>query len=77
MACHPYFELNVNTANFHHLQHFTIIFYDKTSDLQHVNEARQQLFVRKRRQWRDFPYSGCSTAAYKACSLSGWNMVHL
>ena len=47
MARHPYAELNVNTPHFHLLEHFTIILYDKTCDLQHVNEARQQLVCQK------------------------------
>jgi len=36
---------------------FTVILYDKTSDLEHVNEARKVLFAR----WKKLP--GCFVAA--------------
>ena len=39
---HPYAELKVDSEHFQLLEHF-----DKTSDLQHVNEARQEMFCQK------------------------------
>jgi len=57
MTCHPYAELNVNTPHFHLQEHFNIILYDKTSDLQHVNEARQQLFCQKEKAMERLPHN--------------------
>ena len=69
MALHPYAELNVH---FQLLEHFTIIVYDKTSDLQYVNEARQEMFRQKESQWRDFPQPKtpcCSTLSMQPIKL--------
>ena len=55
MALHPYAELNVDNAHFQLLEHFTVIVYDKTSDLQHVNEARQEMFCQKEKSMERLP----------------------
>ena len=55
MAVHPYAELKVDSEHFQLLEHFTIIVYDKTSDLQHVNEARQEMFCQKEKSMERLP----------------------
>ena len=55
MALHPYAELKVDSEHFQLLEHFTIIVYDKTSDLQHVNEARQEMFCQKEKSMERLP----------------------
>ena len=47
MAFHPYIEMDVDAQHFQLLEYFTAILYDKTSDLQHMYEAREELFCRK------------------------------
>ena len=44
MALHPYTEVDAGAQHFQLLEHFTVIQYDKTSDLEYVNEARKELF---------------------------------
>ena len=41
MALHPYTEVEVGAQHFQLLERFTVILNDKTSDLQHVDEARK------------------------------------
>ena len=47
MALHPYAELSLDVEPFQLLERFTVILYDKTSYLEHVDEARQELFCQK------------------------------
>ena len=54
MALHPYAEIDVGTENFQLLERFTVILYDKTSDLQHVDEARK-LFCQKEKTMERLP----------------------
>ena len=42
MTLHPYVKLNAECANFQLLECFTAIIYDKTTQLQYVNEGRQE-----------------------------------
>ena len=55
MALHPYAEIDVGTENFQLLERFTVILYDKTSDLQHVDEARKELFCQKEKTMERLP----------------------
>ena len=55
MALHPYAKLKVDSEHFQLIEHFTIIVYDKTSDLQHVNEARQEMFCQKEKSMERLP----------------------
>ena len=47
MALLPYTKVDVDARHFQLLERFTVILYDKTSNLQHVNEARKELFCQK------------------------------
>ena len=47
---HPYAELKVDSEHFQLLEHF-----DKTNDLQHVNEARQEMFCQKEKSMERLP----------------------
>ena len=55
MALNPYAELNIDSPHFQLLEHFTVIVYDKTSDLQQVNEARQEMFCQKEKAMERLP----------------------
>jgi len=55
IALHPYVDLNVDSAQFHFLEQFTVIIYDKTSHHQYVNEARQELFCQKEKSMDRLP----------------------
>jgi len=50
MAQHPFAEMNICTPHFQALEHFTVILYDKNSDVEHVSEARKTLFCQKERK---------------------------
>ena len=47
MALHPYTEVHVEAPHFQLLERFTVLMYDKTSDLEHVDQARKELFCQK------------------------------
>jgi len=47
MTHYLYTQLDVNTEHCQLLERFTIFLFDKTSDLEHVDEARKELFRRK------------------------------
>ena len=55
MALHPFAALSVDTTHFQLLEHFTVIVYDKTSELQLVNELRQELFCQKEKTMEGLP----------------------
>ena len=55
MASHSYTELKVEAQHFELLERFTVILYDKTSDLEHVDEARTELFCRKGKTMETLP----------------------
>ncbi|KAG0718185.1 hypothetical protein GWK47_052926 [Chionoecetes opilio] len=44
---HPYMTVTVNCKQFQLLERFTVIIYNKTSNLDSVNEARRELFSQK------------------------------
>ena len=48
VALHPYTRMNVDTTHFQILERFVVILYDKT-------KPERSSFVRRARQWRDFP----------------------
>ncbi|KAG0720529.1 hypothetical protein GWK47_048331 [Chionoecetes opilio] len=72
---HPYMTVARELqANFPLLERFTVIIYNKTSNLDSVNEARRELFSRRTGQWKRFPKSKkpfCST--HCAQSKPSWN----
>ncbi|KAG0713535.1 hypothetical protein GWK47_016028 [Chionoecetes opilio] len=45
---HPYMTVTVNCKQFQLLERFTVIIYNKTSNLDSVNEARRELFSQKK-----------------------------
>ena len=47
MALHPLSIIDIDSPHFKLLEHFTVIMYDKTSELQCVNESRKDLFCHK------------------------------
>ena len=55
MALHPLSTIDIDSPHFKLLEHFTVIMYDKTSELQCVNEARKDLFCHKGRMMEKLP----------------------
>lgn len=51
----PFLPLTLESQPFRILEHFTCILYDKTTQFQSVNEARQDLFSRKSRTMENIP----------------------
>ena len=47
IAKHPFIDLDKDSRLFELLERFTVVLYDKTSQLCFVNEARQKLFCQK------------------------------
>ncbi|KAG0695452.1 hypothetical protein GWK47_026888 [Chionoecetes opilio] len=52
---HPYMTVTVNCKQFQLLERFTVIIYNKTSNLDSVNEARRELFSQKNRPMEKIP----------------------
>ncbi|KAG0709952.1 hypothetical protein GWK47_023789 [Chionoecetes opilio] len=52
---HPYMTVTVNCKQFQLLERFTVIIYNKTSNLDSVNEARRKLFSQKNRPMEKIP----------------------
>ena len=44
MGLHPHTKVGIDTEHFQVLEHFTVILYDKTSSLHHIDEARKEQF---------------------------------
>ena len=55
IALHPYSRINVDTSHFQLLERFTVILYEKTSELQHVDEARKEQFCQKGKTMERLP----------------------
>ncbi|KAK3880452.1 hypothetical protein Pcinc_015054 [Petrolisthes cinctipes] len=55
MALNPYTEIAVGTQHFQLLERFTVILYDKTSALEHVDETRKELFCQKGKTMEALP----------------------
>ena len=72
MATHPHTPLTVESQYFRHLEHFTVVVYDKTSCLVCVDEVRNELFCQKIRIMENIPpMQDALFAALQECSLSG------
>ncbi|KAG0710563.1 hypothetical protein GWK47_002454 [Chionoecetes opilio] len=52
----------------------TVIIYNKTSNLDSVNEARRESSHRRTGQWKRFPNARSPSAAHTARSLPSWNL---
>ncbi len=48
MVDHPYNEISVTSSSFLLLERFTVLLYDQSSNLTSVNEARLDLFCKKK-----------------------------
>ena len=55
MVSNPHLPITVEAQHFQRLEHFTVILYDKTSDLEFVDEARRELFCYKNRTMENIP----------------------
>ena len=79
MALHPFAALSVDTPHFQLLEHFTVIVYDMTNELQLVNELRQELFCQKEKTCNGETSSNSTipVTAHKTYILSSWNMVYI
>ena len=71
MALHPFTEVDADAQHFQLLQHFTVVLYDKTSDLQGVDEAQKGKTME-----RLPPIQDALIAALQVSCISGWNMVN-
>ena len=54
IASNPYASLVLESPHYRLLERFTIVLYNKTSNLEDVNEARMEFFVREVDPWRIF-----------------------
>ena len=52
MAPNPYTELKVEAQHFELLERFTVILYNKTSDMEHWMKPERSCVARRGRQWR-------------------------
>ncbi len=72
MALHPYTDVEVHSQDFQLLERFTVVLYDKASDLEHVDEARKELFCQKGKTMETLPPSQdallqhCKRVAYQS-----------
>jgi hypothetical protein len=48
-------KLEIEDENFKLLERFTVILYDKASNVEHVNEARKELFCQKSKTMEKLP----------------------
>ena len=55
LANHPFHRLTDDSTHFHRIERYTVVLYDKTSPLNSVNEARQDLFCKKNRAMDRLP----------------------
>ena len=52
---HPYYQLDVDYSIFKLLERFTVVLYDKASNVLNVNEARKDIFTKKNRTLENIP----------------------
>jgi len=55
LAANPFKHLSVDSNHFQRIERLTVVLYDKTSSLNSVNEARQELFCRRSRSIDNIP----------------------
>ncbi|KAG0730168.1 hypothetical protein GWK47_028830 [Chionoecetes opilio] len=76
---HPYMTVTVNCKEFQLLERFTVIIYNKKSNLDSVNEARRELFLpEKQDNGRTFPQRKkpfCSTHCAQSTKLESGQPV--
>ena len=72
MASHPHTLVTIECDHFKLLERFCVVIYDKTSNLEFVNEARKELFCQKNRTMEAIPptqdalLQHCRRVAYQA-----------
>ncbi|KAG0719479.1 hypothetical protein GWK47_050386 [Chionoecetes opilio] len=72
---HPYMTVTVNCKEFQLLERFTVIIYNKKSNLDSVNEARRELFSQKNRTMENIPPTQeALLQPHTARSLPSWNL---
>ena len=47
IAANPHTPVTIDAQHFQCLEHYTVVLYDKTNDLESVNDARRELFCQK------------------------------
>ena len=52
---HPYYQLHVDDSIFKLLERFTVVLYDKASNVLDVNEAHKEIFIKKNRTLENTP----------------------
>ena len=55
MALHLFTEVSLDADHFKLLERFTVVMYDKSSELEDVNEARRELFCQKGKTMKTIP----------------------
>ena len=55
LGSHPYYQLDVDDSIFKLLERFTVLLYDKASNVLDVNEARKEIFTKKNRTLENTP----------------------
>ena len=55
IAVHPYTEIQIDDENFNLLERFTVLLYDKSIEVERVNEARKELFCHKGKTMETLP----------------------
>ncbi|KAG0718747.1 hypothetical protein GWK47_051859 [Chionoecetes opilio] len=74
----PYMTVTVNCKEFQLLERFTVIIYNKKSNLDSVNEARRELFSQKNRTMENIPQRKkpfCSTHCAQSTKLESGQPV--
>ena len=72
MATNPHAPLTVECEHFKLLEQFCVVIYDRTSNLDSVNEARREMFCQKNRTMETIPptqnalLQHCKRVAYQA-----------
>ena len=68
----------MDAQHFQLLEHFTVILYDKASNLESVNEAQRELFCQKNNTMEHIhTNSGFPAGAFKVSGLPGWDLDNM
>ena len=55
IAANPHTPVTIDAQHFQCLEHYTVVLYDKTNDLESVNDARRELFCQKTKAMEHIP----------------------
>jgi len=72
IALHPFAAVNIDSQKFQLFERFTVIVYDKTSELQLVNELRQELFCWKEKAMERLKHSLLQYTKHAAYQAGVW-----